>query len=108
MTRLPLSHWLTMAALATLTLALLLAPDWRLIRLLAGPAAVLLATGFKPRPRWGGWAAVTMIPYVCIGVMETLATTGARWPGIVLALCGTIVFFAGLDSVRRSGTSLRY
>lgn len=74
---------------------------------LALPPLVLLATGLRPAPRWGGWAAVLMIPYFCYGVMELLVPTAPRWSAMLLVAGSLAVFFAGLDSVRRAGVSLR-
>jgi hypothetical protein len=39
--------------------------------------------------------------------MGVLISTNSGWPGILLAISSVLVFFTGLDSVRRSGVSLR-
>ena len=106
MTARPWSHWLAVAGLTVLTAIIL----WRWegwLRLAVLPPLILLLTGFRPPQRWGGWAAVVMVPYACIAVMGLLISTNSGWPGILLATSSVLVFFTGLDSVRRSGVSLR-
>lgn len=71
------------------------------------PLVGLLVTGLRPPPRWGGWAAVLMIPYVCIAVMELIAVPEQRGASLIVAGGAVLAFFAGLDAARRSGVSLR-
>jgi hypothetical protein len=104
----PVSQWLSLAGLVILTLTVvsrMTVSGWLLVAAL--PLLTLIITGVRPPARWGGWVAVAMIPYVCIGVMDLLITRDGRWQAALLAVSAVLVFFLALDSVRRTGASLR-
>ena len=107
MTAKPFSHWLAIAGLTVLALMLFVRLPLGWLQLTALPVVIILAWGLRSTGRWGGWAAVLMVPYVCAGVMDVLVTTDNRWQPILLTVSAVLVFLAGLDSVRRTGTSLR-
>jgi len=73
----------------------------------AVPLIILFAAGCKPPRKWGGWVAVTMVPYFCIALGEVIANPAERFMAGLLAVCATIAFFAALDFNRRTGVSLR-
>jgi hypothetical protein len=105
----PASQWLSLTGLVIVTLAVILRTPtigWPLVAAL--PPLAFIVSGIEPPPRWGGWVAVTMIPYVCFGVMDWLMSGTGRWQGILLAVSAVTVFFTALDSVRRTGASLRH
>ena len=103
----PFSRWLTLGGLLLLVTALLLPWPGMSNLLISLPVALLLITGLRPAPRWGGWVAVLMIPYLCIAVGELMVAPGNRWSNGIVAGLSTLVFFAAMDFVRRSGSSLR-
>jgi len=89
-------------------LAALLLPRPSTLSLLATlPVAALLMTAPKPPPRWGGWVAVCMIPYVCVAVGELIANPASRANSTLIAVSSVCAFFAAMNYVRRTGTSLR-
>ena len=91
-----------------LLLAGLLLPRPSVLSLLATlPVAALLVTALRPPPRWGGWVAVCMIPYVCIAVGELIADPASRANSTLIAVSSVCAFLAAMDYVRRTGTSLR-
>jgi uncharacterized membrane protein (DUF2068 family) len=65
------------------------------------------AAGLKPPPRWGGWVAVLMIPYLCVALGELIANPARRTTSALIIGCAVLIIFAAIDFVRRSGTSLR-
>ena len=71
------------------------------------PLVLLLLTGLKPPPRWGGWVAVLMIPYFCVAVGELIANPARRPMSAMVIFCSLLIAFAAMDFVRRTGTSLR-
>lgn len=87
--------------------ALVWPPAGRVAWLGSLPLALLAATGVRPRPRWGAWVAIWMIPYLSAAIMNLLA--GPLPPARALTLsCGVaLAGLAGLDCLRRSGISLR-
>jgi len=100
-------HWLALSGIAIL-IAVLLLPmpsTWTLI--VSVPLIVLFVTGLQPPPRWGGWAAVTMIPYLCIAVGEAIADPDNQPFNAVIVVCSLVVFFAAMYFVRKTGASLR-
>lgn len=102
-------HSLLIAATSLLVLlAGLLLPRPSALSLLATlPVAALLITALRPPPRWGGWVAVFMIPYVCVAVGELIANPASRANSTVIAVSSVCAFLAAMDYVRRTGTSLR-
>ena len=102
-----LSRYLALAGLALL-MGILLLPTpspWTLT--VSVPLMVLLVTGVKPPPRWGGWVAVLMIPYLCVAVGELIANPAKRTTSALFVVCTVLITFAAMDFVRRTGTSLR-
>jgi hypothetical protein len=100
-------HYLALLGLAVL-IGLLLLPTpsaWTIT--VSVPLAILLITGFKPPPRWGGWVAILMIPYLCVAVGELIANPVTRLTSALIAGCSVLIIFAALDFVRRTGVSLR-
>jgi uncharacterized membrane protein len=71
------------------------------------PVAALLITALRPPRRWGGWVAVCMVPYVCVAIGEAIANPAGRARGTIIATSAVFAFFAAMDYVRRTGTSLR-
>jgi len=71
------------------------------------PLAILLLTGLKPGPRWGGWVAAWMIPYLSVGVMNLLAGPASPPVGLAMSVGSTLACLAALDWTRRMGFSLR-
>ena len=99
-----------LVALASLAVVLstLLWPPVRTVGAVAAlPVAALLFAGLRPRPRWGGWVAVLMIPYFCAAAMNALAGPMDRVSALLLAGGSTIALLASLDWTRRMGFSLR-
>ena len=101
------SRGITMAVLLAMTTVLLFPAPTPWSGLVAVPLIVFFVTGLKPPRKWGGWVAVTMVPYFCIALGEVVADPTGRIVSGLLAGGATIVFFAALDSMRRSGISLR-
>jgi len=102
-----LPRYLALAGLAAL-IGILLLPTpspWTLA--ISVPLVLLLVTGLKPPPRWGGWVAVLMIPYFCVAVGELIANPARRPISTIIIGCTILITFAALDYVRRTGTSLR-
>jgi uncharacterized membrane protein len=102
-----LPRYLALAGLAVM-IGILLLPTpspWTLTVSL--PLALLLLTGLKPPPRWGGWVAVLMIPYLCVALGELIANPARRTTSALIIGCAVLIIFAAIDFVRRSGTSLR-
>lgn len=101
------SHWIALGGLLILiTVILLPTPSvWRVI--LASPLIILLVTGLKPPPRWGGWAAVAMIPYLCIAIGEVIVDSHNRLTYIIIVGSALLVFAASMVFVRKTGVSLR-
>lgn len=101
------SQALTLAALA-LMLALILWPPLKAWHWLAAlPLAILFVSGLRPRPRWGGWVATLMIPYLGIGVMNLLAGPATPLVGLLLSIGSALACFAALYWTRCMGFSLR-
>jgi uncharacterized membrane protein len=99
-------HYLALAGLAAL-MGILLLPSpsaWTLT--ISVPLLLLLVTGLKPPPRWGGWVAVLMIPYLCVAVGELIANPTGRIASAMIVGCTVLVLFAAIDFVRRTGASL--
>ena len=101
------SRAVTLVSLA-LVLALIVWPPtagWQIAGAL--PLAALLLTGVKPGPRWGGWVAAWMIPYLSIGVMNLLAGPASPPVGLAMSIGSALACLAALDWTRRMGFSLR-
>lgn len=102
-----LSQVLTLFALGLL-IALILWPPTRAWQLLGSvPLAAVFLAGLRPGPRWGGWVAVLMIPYLSIGIMNFLAGPAAPLVGLLMACGSALACLAALDWTRRMGFSLR-
>ena len=100
-------RYLALAGLAVL-IGILLLPTpspWTLT--ISVPLVVLLVTGLKPPPRWGGWVAVLMIPYFCVALGELIANPARRLTSAIIIACTMLILFAAMDFVRRTGASLR-
>jgi uncharacterized membrane protein len=101
------SRWIALGGLAVLV-AVILFPAPRLLNLIvAAPLIVLFFTGLKPPPRWGGWAAVAMVPYLCVSLGEAIVDPANRATYGFVVGCTLLVFFASMDFVRQTGASLR-
>ena len=101
------TRWLTMASLAGI-IALLLYPAptaWTLT--LSTPLAILLASGLRPPPKWGGWVAALIIPYFAGALGEAVAAPAAKAVYWAITVLTVITFLAALYFVRRTGVSLR-
>jgi uncharacterized membrane protein len=101
------SRWIALGGLIVLIIVILFpAPSaWRVI--IAGPLILLLVSGLRPPPRWGGWAAVAMIPYLCVATGEVIVDPDNRLTYAIIMGCTLLVFFAAMIFVRKTGTSLR-
>lgn len=102
-----LPHYLALAGLAVMIGILLLPTPSAWTLTVSAPLALLLITGLKPPPRWGGWVAATMIPYLCVAIGELIANPARRVSSSLIAGCAVLIIFAALDFVRRTGVSLR-
>jgi hypothetical protein len=67
----------------------------------------MFVAGLKPPRKWGGWVAALIIPYMCVSLGEAMIDTENRLRFTIFVLCTVVVFFAAMDCVRVSGTSLR-
>ena len=76
---------------------------WITIAAGAAPPLVLFSVALRRANRWGEWIALFMVPYFCVGTMEVIAGSGARWLPILLTGSSLVTFFAALDAVRRRG-----
>jgi uncharacterized membrane protein len=81
-------------------------------RLVAGlfcalPLLILVAAWWRAGPKWGGWVAVVLVPYVTLAVGAVLVSPGGRLAAGLFALLTVVVFFAGLDAGRRLGAFRR-
>jgi hypothetical protein len=74
---------------------------WSIVLGAGIPVLLLYATIRKIR-NWSGIAALIMIPYAVIGIMEVVATLGAFNSGMALAIISISNFFTALDAGRRS------
>ncbi len=101
------SHWIALGGLLILiTVILVPTPSvWRVS--LASPLIILLVTGLKPPPRWGGWTAVAMIPYLCIAIGEVIVDPHNRLTYAIIVGSTLLVFAASMVFVRKTGVSLR-
>ena len=101
------SHWVAQGGLLVLiTVILFPTPSvWSVI--LAAPLVILLISGFRPPPRWGGWVAVAMIPYLCVATGEVIVDPGNRLTYAIIVGATVLVFFAAMLFVRETGASLR-
>ena len=107
MVRQTVSRWLTLGGLILL-IALILSPAPSGVRLIiAAPPVWLFVAGLKPPRRWGGWVAVTMIPYLCVALGEAIADPDRSASYAVMVACTLVIFFAAMDHVRKTRTSLR-
>lgn len=100
-------HYISLAGLAVLIGVLLLPSPTPWTIAISIPLAVLLITGVKPAPRWGGWVAIAMIPYLCVAIGEAIANPTTRLTSMLIASCCVLIIFSALDFVRRTGVSLR-
>ena len=75
--------------------------------IVATPLLCLFAAGLRPPRKWGGWAAVFMVPYFCIALGEVIANPAKFVSAALLAGGAMVVFFFALDYTRRAGISLR-
>ncbi len=101
------SWWIALAGLFIL-IAVIQFPEpsaWSII--VSVPLLLLFFSGLKPAPRWGGWVAVAMVPYLCIALGESIADPADRVTGLIIVGCSIVVFFAAMDFVRKTGASLR-
>jgi hypothetical protein len=102
------SRWVTLCGLGLLIAVILWPAPTVMTTAVSTPLAVLLLTGFRPPPKWGGWVAALIIPYVCIALGEAIVG-GANRPTYAIVVAGAVVvFFAAMDFVRASGTNLRH
>jgi len=101
------SRGVTLASLALVLLLIVWPPvaAWQVAGSL--PLAGLLLTGLKPGPRWGGWVAAWMIPYLSVGVMNLLAGPAPPPVGLAMSVGSALACLAALDWTRRMGYSLR-
>lgn len=79
--------------------------DGRLLLAIGGgllPPLLLLLAGLRGVKRWCEWVALVMVPYACVGVMDVVAGSGARYLPLLLATVSIGVFFAALDASRRT------
>lgn len=67
---------------------------------LTAPALLLYACIRKTR-NWSGIAALCMIPFAVIGVMDIVATLGAPDAGMAVGIFSIVTFFTVLDAGRR-------
>lgn len=105
--RRPASRWIALGGLAVLV-AVILVPAPGLLDLIAAvPLIALFFSGLRPPPRWGGWTAVAMIPYLCVSLGEAIVDPVNRATYGIIVGCTLLVFFASMDFVRRTGASLR-
>ena len=74
---------------------------------LSVPLAILIISGLKPPPRWGGWASAFMVPYLAGALGEAIADPEGRLLNSLTAGCAVLVFVTSIDFVRRTGVSLR-
>lgn len=102
-----LPRWATVVGLLAVLAGLLLAPRGSLAWIASVPVVVLLIGALRPPPKWSGWVAVCMIPYVCIAIAEAVANPQLRSKCLIVAIAAVCVFFAAMYDVRLSGTSLR-
>ena len=100
-------HYVTLVGLAALVGILLLPTPSAWTLTVSAPLALLFVTGIKPPPRWGGWVAAAMIPYLCVASGELIANPAKRVTSALIAGCTVLIIFAALDFVRRTGVSLR-
>lgn len=100
-------RWLALGGLAILIAVLLLPKPSTWTMVVSVPLIVLFVTGLRPPPRWGGWAAVTMVPYLCFAVGEVIVDPDHRPFNAVIVVCSLVVFFAAMYFVRKTGVSLR-
>jgi len=101
------SRTLALTGLVVLTVVILIAVRSVWALLIIAPLIILLLSGLKPPRRWGGWAAVAMVPYLCVALGELIADPANRPTYSIIVGCTLIVFFAAMDFVRNTGTSLR-
>jgi len=101
------SRGITLAGLLVMISALLFPMPTPWTGTVAVPLIALCVAGLKPPRKWGGWVAVSMVPYFCIALGEVIANPTERFISSLLAGCAMIVFFAALDFMRRTGVSLR-
>jgi uncharacterized membrane protein len=101
------SHWIALGGLLILITVILLPglSVWRII--VASPLILFLVTGLRPRPRWGGWVAVAMIPYLCVAIGEAIVDPENRLTYTVIVGSTLLVFAASMIFVRATGASLR-
>jgi uncharacterized membrane protein len=105
--RAPASRWIALASLAAMIPTLLLPTPTAWTITVSIPVLILLITGLKPPPRWGGWASAAMVPYLAIALGEAIADPDGRMLNWMTAGCALLVFFTSIDFVRRTGVSLR-
>ena len=72
------SRWLALGGIAILIAVLLLPVPSTWTAIVSFPLIVLFLAGLKPPPRWGGWAAVAMVPYLCVALGEAIAHADRR------------------------------
>ncbi len=101
------SRWIALSGLFVLFTVILLPTPSTWTFIVAAPLIVMFVLGLKPSRRWGGWVAVFMIPYLCVAIGELIADPDDRPTDMVIVGCTLIVFFAAMDYVRKTGTSLR-
>jgi hypothetical protein len=70
-------------------------------------STLLFVSGLKPPARWGGWVAVTMIPYLCVATGEAIVDPESRLTYGTIVGSTLLVFFAAMIFVRKTGASLR-
>jgi uncharacterized membrane protein len=101
------SHWIALGGLLILITVILLPglSVWRII--VASPLILFLVTGVRPRPRWGGWVAVAMIPYLCVAIGEAIVDPDNRLTYTLIVGSTLLVFAASMIFVRATGASLR-
>lgn len=102
-----IGHYLALIGLAALIGILLLPTPSAWTITISAPLLLLFVTGINPPPRWGGWVATAMIPYLCVAIGELIANPATRMTSALIAGCSVFIIFAALDFVRRTGVSLR-
>jgi uncharacterized membrane protein len=101
------SRFIALVTLLSMTALLLWPAPTAWTAFVAAPLACLFLAGLRPPRKWGGWAAVVMVPYFCIALGEVIANPAEYLTAALLAGGAMIVFFFALDFTRRSGISLR-
>lgn len=101
------SRWIAMASLAAI-IGLMLYPEptaWSVI--FATPLTILVAAGFRPPRKWGGWVAALIIPYFAGALGEAIAAPSHRPVYWAITALTVVAFLSAFYLIRRTGINLR-